>query len=140
MLKDKNNACLGVDLDNGGKDGRAVLFVPRQHLETVKLQLATYQRHQNPRMAGPNSFYAEFKEQASQIPETVFTENIRRLLNREIIHPVATTNEWIKPPTIDPVIVESRDPTEESIVTPTKAQERKMARKKALQACVGIIA
>ena len=75
-LKDDNNASLGVNLDNGGKDGRAVLFVSRQHLETVKLQLATYQQHQNPRMAGPNSFYTEFKEQASQIPETVFTANI----------------------------------------------------------------
>ena len=51
-----------------------------------------------------------------------------------------TINEWIKPPNIEPITVESRDPTDESTVTPTKAQEQKTARKKALQAHVGIIA
>ena len=138
-LSDSDGTVLGIDLDNGGRAGKAFLQVPRQHVAATKTALAEYRRQQNPRMEAAKSFYTELKKQASEIPESVFTDNIRKLLKREVVEKAAPPkNMWEKPPANQGIETQVSSLTSASTnASSISTKEAKANKRKELQDRVG---
>jgi len=86
---------LGVDIENGTKDGSTTLIVPHEHLAIVQEKLRQYLQRQNPALVNAEKFY-ENLDIDSSIPTTIFTINVTSLLNRELKPPrQVTTSESI---------------------------------------------
>jgi hypothetical protein len=77
---------LGVDIENGTKDGTTILVVPHENLVIVQEKLRQYLQRQNPALVNAGKFYENLDIDPS-IPSTIFTVNISSLLNRELKPP-----------------------------------------------------
>ena len=82
---------LGVDIENGSKDGMTTLIVPHENLSIVKEKLRQYLQCQNPALINAGKFYANLEIDPS-IPSTIFTVNVSSLLNRELKTPRQTVH------------------------------------------------
>ena len=81
---------LGVDIENGTKDGTTVLLVPHENLDIAQEKLRQYLQRQNPALVNAEKFYENLDIDPS-IPSTIFTVNVTSLLNRELKPPRQTT-------------------------------------------------
>jgi hypothetical protein len=77
---------LGVDIENGHKDGTTFLIVPHENLALVQTKLQQYLQSQNPALINAGKFYEKLEIDPS-IPSTIFTVNVSSLLNRELKSP-----------------------------------------------------
>ena len=78
---------LGVDIENGTKDGTSTLIVPHENLAVVQEKLQQYIQRQNPALVNAEKFY-ENLDIDSSIPATIFTVNVTSLLNRKLKPPL----------------------------------------------------
>ena len=77
---------LGVDIENGTKDGATILIVPHANLVIVQDKLRQYLQRQNPALVNAEKFYENLDIDPS-IPSTIFTVNVTSLLKRELKPP-----------------------------------------------------
>ena len=73
-----------VDMENGTPDGSVVLILPSASLEHAKLALHSYCQRQNPTLMNAERFYSESVLADPDIPLTVFTKNIDKILAKKI--------------------------------------------------------
>jgi hypothetical protein len=83
-LCDSEGNSLEVDMENGLPDGEAVLVVPSDSLEQAKVALQKYWQRQNPILMNAERFYSASVLEDPDIPLTVFTKNIDRILAKRI--------------------------------------------------------
>jgi hypothetical protein len=83
-LCDSEGNSLEVDMENGLPDGEAVLVVPSASLEQAKVELQKYWQRQNPILMNAERFYSASVLEDPDIPLTVFTKNIDRILAKRI--------------------------------------------------------
>jgi hypothetical protein len=81
---------LGVDIENGTKNGMTTLIVPHDNLALVQEHLRQYLQRQNPALLNAEKFYDNLDIDPS-IPSTIFTVNVSSLLNRKLKQPRQTT-------------------------------------------------
>jgi hypothetical protein len=76
---------LEADLENGGaNENRTILVVPSASLNLVKVELQNYWTRRNPTLSHATKLYTESKASHPDIPMTVFTKNIDKILAKDI--------------------------------------------------------
>ena len=75
---------LEVDMESGTSDGATVLIIPSASLEHAQTELNNYLQRQNPTLMNAERFYSESVLADPDIPLTVFTRNIEKILAKKI--------------------------------------------------------
>ncbi len=75
---------LEVDMESGSPDGATVLIIPSASLEHAQTELNNYLQRQNPTLMNAERFYSESVLADPDIPLTVFTRNIEKILAKKI--------------------------------------------------------
>ena len=83
-LKLSDDVSLEVDMENGSPDGSVVLVLPSASLEHAQIELKKYLQRQNPTLMNAERFYSESVLADPDIPLTVFTKNIEKILAKKI--------------------------------------------------------
>ena len=96
-----DEASMEVDMESGTSDGSAILLIlPSASLEYAKVELTKYCQRQNPTLMNAERFYTESVLEDPDIPLTVFTQNIEKILAKKIKktpHPHTTGNSVLSP-------------------------------------------
>jgi hypothetical protein len=75
---------LEVDMESGAPDCTTVLIIPSALLEHAQTELNNYLQRQNPTLMNAERFYSESVLADPDIPLTVFTRNIEKILAKKI--------------------------------------------------------
>ena len=104
---------LEADLENGTSDGTAVLIVPSASVMRATQAIQSYWQRKNPTLTTAERFYSASVLADPDIPLTVFTCNIDKILSKQITRPPASVT--------DPPVSVTDDSTAQTGVTPASS-------------------
>ncbi len=88
-LAHPDGSSLEVDMENGHPDGNVVLIIPSASLTLAKVELQKNWQRQNPMLMNAERFYTASILEDPNIPLTVFTKNIDKILAKKIAKKIA---------------------------------------------------